>query len=87
MAGFAQVRGVNMRGVFARGLHAIMTGNTGLTNYCIVVETDQPTGGDMTHVARFGRCNMGWTFTTGNHPVMTAFAGTYNLRVIRGAWR
>lgn len=85
MAGFAKVGGVNMRRVLPGGLHTIVTGNTGLTNYSIVVEADQPTGGDMTHVAGFGRCNMGGTFTPGNHPVMTAFAGANDLRVIRGA--
>ena len=82
MAGFADIRGVDVCGTLARRSNAIVTSDAGVGNAAVIKRCHQPIGSGVTCIAG-GSCRyMSCRFTCGHHAVMTGLATAIHLGVI-----
>lgn len=88
MAGLAQIAAVNMRGVFAGGSCAIVTGNTGLAGRRAVIKVYHgPVGSAVAAAAGQGGGNVVGTLAGRNGAIMTTLTSAQHLVMIDAGQR
>ena len=82
MAVFADVRGLQVRWTFARGICAVVASRSFARDIDVFEVGGQPGGGRVSVVAGIATGDVGRVFAGGRDAIMTGTAGAQNLRVV-----